>query len=34
MRCLWNIIYLKEVFMEYHLPKGFNEVFDLGYKAW
>ena len=23
-----------EVFMEYHLPKGFNEVFDLGYKAW
>ena len=23
-----------EVFMEYHLPKGFNKVFDLGYKTW
>lgn len=23
-----------EIYMEYHLPKGFNEKFDQGYEAW
>ena len=23
-----------EIYMEYHLPKGFNEAFDKGYEAW